>query len=121
MLGGMNFGWSFYEGMHPYQDQPPASATFTWPVAEYSHSEGCSVTGGYIYRGSAMPEWQGIYFYGDYCSGSVWGLIQTAQNNWQSKVLFSTGAKISTFGVDEAGETYLADYQTGTLYRLTRR
>ncbi len=121
MPGGMNFGWSYSEGMHPYQDQPPANATFTWPVAEYSHSEGCAVTGGYIYRGSALPEWQGVYFYGDYCSGSVWGLIQAGQDNWQSKILFSTGTKITTFGVDEAGEIYLADYQSGTLLRLTRR
>jgi glucose/arabinose dehydrogenase len=121
MPGGMNFGWSFYEGMHPYQDQPPATATFTFPVVEYSHSEGCSVTGGYVYRGSTLPEWQGVYFYGDYCSGRVWGLIQIGQDNWQSKVLFSTGAQITTFGVDEAGEIYLADYQSGTLLRLTRR
>jgi glucose/arabinose dehydrogenase len=121
MPGGMNFGWSFYEGMHPYQDQPPASATFTWPVVEYSHSEGCAVTGGYVYRGPALPEWQGVYFYGDYCSGTVWGLIQTGQDNWQSKALFSTGAQITSFGVDEAGEIYLADYQSGTLLRLTRQ
>jgi len=121
MPGGMNFGWSYYEGMHAYQDQPPASATFTWPVVEYSHSEGCAVTGGYVYRGTTLPEWQGIYFYGDYCSGTVWGLIQTGQNNWQSKALFSTGAQITTFGVDEAGEIYLADYNAGRLLRLTRR
>ncbi len=119
--GGMNFGWSYYEGMHPYQDQPPASAIFTGPVAEYSHGDGCSITGGYVYRGTELPEWQGVYFYGDYCSGSVWGLIQTGQNAWQSKVLFSTGARITTFGVDETGELYLADYATGALLRLTRR
>jgi glucose/arabinose dehydrogenase len=121
MPGGLNFGWSFYEGMHPYQDQPPASATFSWPVVEYSHSEGCAVTGGYVYRGLALPEWLGVYFYGDYCSGTVWGLIQTGQDNWQSKALFSTGAQITTFGVDEAGELYLSDYGTGTILRLTRR
>jgi len=119
--GGMNFGWSFYEGMHPYQDQPPVNATFTWSVAKYSHSEGCSLTGGYVYRGSALPEWQGVYFYGDYCSGTVWGLIQTGTDTWQSKSLFSSGAKITTFGVDEGGEIYLADYRSGALLRLTRR
>lgn len=119
--GGKDFGWSFYEGTHPYQDQPPAGATFTMPVAEYSHSEGCSVTGGYVYRGSALPAWQGVYLYGDYCSGTIWGLIRTGQNNWQSKVMFSTGAQITAFGVDEAGEIYLADYQGGSLLRLTRR
>jgi glucose/arabinose dehydrogenase len=119
--GGLNFGWSYFEGTHPYQDQPPASATFTWPVTEYSHTDGCAVTGGYVYRGTALPEWQGIYFYGDYCSGNVWGLIQTSQDKWESKSLFMTGAKITTFGVDEAGEIYLSDYGTGTILRLTRR
>ena len=117
----MNFGWSYYEGMHVYQGEPATGVILTWPVAEYSHTEGCSVTGGYVYRGMALPEWQGVYFYGDYCSGMVWGLIQTGQDNWQSKVLFSTGAKITTFGVDETGDIYLADYQTDALLRLTRR
>jgi hypothetical protein len=79
------------------------------------------VTGGYVYRGPALPKWQGVYFYGDYCSGRVWGLIQAGQGNWQSKALFMTGAKITTFGVDEAGEIYLADYASGTLLRLSRR
>ncbi|HEX7620883.1 MAG TPA: PQQ-dependent sugar dehydrogenase [Anaerolineales bacterium] len=119
--GGMNFGWSFYEGLHSYQDQPTAGMTFTRPVAEYSHSDGCAVTGGYVYRGRALPEWQGVYFYGDYCSGNIWGLIQTGQDKWQSKILFSTDAKITTFGLDEAGELYISDYGSGTILRLTRR
>ncbi len=119
--GGINFGWSYYEGTHFYQDQPPTGSTIIMPVAEYSHAEGCSVTGGYVYRGQALPEWQGVYFYGDYCSGNVWGLIQTGQETWQSKLLFQTGANITTFGVDEAGEIYFSDYNTGTIMMLTRR
>jgi glucose/arabinose dehydrogenase len=119
--GSMNFGWSYYEGNHPYKNQPPANTNFTFPVAEYSHTEGCSVTGGNVYRGAALPEWQGVYFYGDYCSGNIWGLIHTGENAQQAKILFTTGAKISTFGVDEAGEIYLADYGSGTLQRLARR
>jgi glucose/arabinose dehydrogenase len=118
--GGLNFGWSYYEGMHPYKGQPPANMSFTWPVSEYSHADGCSVTGGYVYRGSALPEWQGVYFYGDYCSGNIWGLIRPAGNNPQAKILFTTGAKITTFGVDEAGEIYLADYGSGTLLKLVK-
>ncbi len=76
------------------------------PVAEYSHAEGgCSVTGGYVYRGS-MPEWNGIYLYGDYCTGFVWGLIQV-NGAWQAQVLFDTDVNITSFGQDEAGEVYL--------------
>jgi len=119
--GGLNFGWSFYEGMHPYQGQPPADVTFTPPVIEYSHSEGCSITGGYVYRGSALPEWQGIYFYGDYCSGTIWGLLQAGVGNWQSKHLFDSGLRISAFGVDEAGEIYVAGLNSGNVLRLERQ
>ena len=119
--GGMNFGWSFFEGTHPYKGQPPANAPFVWPVSEYSHADGCAVTGGYVYRGPALPEWQGVYFYGDYCSGNIWGLIRPGGNDQQVKILFTTSAKITTFGVDEAGEIYLADYGAGRLLKLVRR
>jgi len=117
----LNFGWSYYEGLHPYQDQPPVNATFTWPVAEYSHADGCAVTGGYVYRGVSLPEWRGVYFFGDYCSGTVWGLIHSNGNTFQMKTLFQTGARITTFGLDEAGEIYLVDYGSGTLLRLMKR
>ncbi|MEO8354767.1 MAG: PQQ-dependent sugar dehydrogenase, partial [Chloroflexota bacterium] len=70
--GGANFGWDFREGAHDYEGGGPEGLID--PVAEYSHPEGgCSVTGGYVYRGS-MPEWNGIYLYGDYCTGIIWGL-----------------------------------------------
>jgi glucose/arabinose dehydrogenase len=118
MKGGLNFGWSYYEGLHVYNDQPPAGMIFTWPVTEYSHAYGCAVTGGAVYRGSTYPDWQGVYFYGDYCTGTIWGLIRTGENTWQSKEMFSTGAKITTFGTDEAGNIYLADYRSGTLLRF---
>lgn len=114
--GGSNFGWKYYEGSHPYAGQPPAGVNITMPVAEYSHAEGgCSITGGYVYRG-AMTEWNGIYLYGDFCSGKVWGLINS-NGGWQSQVLFETGANITTFGQDPSGEVYLAD-RGGTIYRL---
>jgi glucose/arabinose dehydrogenase len=119
--GGLDFGWSFYEGTHPYHEQPPANVTFIMPVTEYSHDYGCAVTGGYVYRGASLPEWQGVYLYGDYCSGTIWGLIQTGENTWQTKPLFSGVAQITTFGVDEAGEIYLTDYQSGILLKLVRQ
>jgi glucose/arabinose dehydrogenase len=119
--GGMNFGWSYYEGNHLYKNQPPANAGFTFPVAEYSHAEGCSVTGGYVLHGKVLPAWEGIYLYGDYCSGTVWGLARDGQGNWQVRQLFSTGQQITTFGMDEAGEIYLVDYRSGTLLELVNK
>lgn len=114
--GGANFGWSVLEGNHPYHGE--AQPDFIAPVAEYSHTEGCSVTGGYVYRGS-MPEWQGIYLYGDYCSGTIWGVIKSG-NGFQNQVLFASGANITSFGEDESGEIYLAD-DSGGIYRLTKK
>ncbi|HTX91177.1 MAG TPA: PQQ-dependent sugar dehydrogenase [Anaerolineales bacterium] len=119
--GGLDFGWSYFEGMHSYHPNPPANVAFTKPVVEYSHANGCSITGGYVYRGTAMPAWQGVYFYGDYCSGLVWGLIHAADGSWQSQVIFNTGAQITSFGIDEAGELYMSDYRTGSVLKLTRQ
>lgn len=115
--GGTNFGWDYREGAHPYDGNAPIGLTD--PVAEYSHAEGgCSVTGGYVYRGS-LPEWNGIYIYGDYCSGLVWGLIQPG-GGWQSQLLFETDVRITSFGQDEAGEVYLIG-DGGEVYKLTQR
>jgi len=114
--GGLNFGWNVYEGNHPYA-RGGSSSGFVLPVAEYSHSEGCSVTGGGVSRGAGLPAWNGIYLYGDFCTGFVWGLLNQG-GSWQSQRLFETGLGISTFGVDEAGGIYVADYRSGTIYRL---
>lgn len=119
--GGINFGWNRFEGMHDYSagDIP---ADYHPPLFEYGHDQGCSVTGGYVYRGT-MPEWQGVYFYGDYCSGKVWGalrMVAVADATSISTVLFETGAQITSFGVDESGEIYLAD-RNGNILRLDRR
>ena len=118
--GGTNFGWNIMEGDEPYAGGD--TANLTAPVAVYPHASdpgGCSVTGGYVYRGQALPEWQRIYLYGDYCTGIIWGLLHT-NSGWQSQVMFRTGSNISSFGQDEAGELYLADLG-GSLYRLDRK
>lgn len=115
--GGVNFGWDFREGTHEFEGTVPAGLTD--PVVEYSHAEGgCSVTGGYVYRGS-MPEWNGIYLYGDYCTGFVWGLINV-NGEWQAQVLFDTDVNVTSFGQDESGEVYLVG-DGGGVYKLVRR
>jgi glucose/arabinose dehydrogenase len=113
--GGENLGWSYYEGTHPYRGSPPLDAVFIMPVSEYGHDLGDSVTGGYIYRGMDLPAWQGVYLYGDYSSGRVWGLLHLPDGSWQSALMFETGTNISSFGVDENGEIYLVDYNGSIL------
>lgn len=123
--GGSNFGWNYREGKHPYSlANPPAGLHLIDPVTEYSHNVGgCAEVGGYVYRGS-MPEWQGIYLYGDFCSGLIWGLMHSgstpANFTWTSKLLFQTKASITTFGQDPSGEIYFAD-RGGTIYKLERQ
>ena len=117
--GGANFGWSIMEGNHGYDGQVQPGLLL--PVAEYGHADtlgGCSVTGGYVYRGG-MPEWNGIYLYGDYCKGHVWGLMRS-DGQWQSQLLFEAGMTITSFGQDESGEIYLAS-DAGGVYKLAEK
>jgi glucose/arabinose dehydrogenase len=121
--GGANFGWNYREGSHPFAGGLPASVHLTYPVTEYAHDQGgCSVTGGYVYRGQ-VADWAGIYLYGDFCSGKIWGLRRTGQAvsapAWQSRLLFETGANITTFGQDPSGEVYFAS-RSGEIYRLQK-
>jgi hypothetical protein len=76
------------------------------PVLEYDHRQGCSVTGGFRYRGRVVPELDGLYLYGDYCRGTVWAGNQEG-GRWRSRVLLETGLAIASFGEDEGGELYL--------------
>jgi len=116
--GGTNFGWDYLEGTHSFEPPVPEGVAVAAPVWEYSHAGvHCSVTGGVVYRGGALPDWYGVYVYGDFCSGNVWGLVRGADGAWQNGLLFQTGRNISSFGVDEAGEVYLVDLQGG-IFRL---
>jgi glucose/arabinose dehydrogenase len=119
--GLQNFGWNRYEAGHVYD---PATALLTRgpyrpPVAEYSHSTGgCSVTGGYVYRGKAVPAATGRYFYGDYCSGTIWSFkIANGKANTLRQEPFTVSG-LSSFGEDTAGELYAMSVDTGDLYRL---
>jgi len=113
--GGENYGWNAFEGTHVYSGQPAASEVVT-PVLEYDHSLGrCSVTGGYVYRGERIPALQGVYLYGDWCSGTIWSAAPGADGTWQAVVSLESGRSISSFGEDEAGELYLVDYDGAVL------
>jgi glucose/arabinose dehydrogenase len=118
--GGRNYGWSVMEGSGCYRPSDGCDREgLTLPAVEYGHDEGCSVTGGYVYRGAKIPELRGAYVYGDYCSGMVWGVDAADALTGRAKatLLLESGREIASFGVDEAGELYLVDLG-GTIYRL---
>jgi len=115
--GGVNYGWNIREGSHPFAGD--TTEGLTEPVAEYDHNLGYSVIGGVVVRDPSLPEWQGVYLYGDYGSGRIWGLVRDAGGNWESAVLFETDFNISSFGQDVDGQVYLLDHG-GVIYRLER-
>ncbi|MCY4112926.1 MAG: PQQ-dependent sugar dehydrogenase [Chloroflexi bacterium] len=117
--GGENYGWKVMEGFSCFVEGSPEcnSLRFTDPIAVYGRDAGCSVTGGYVYRGSAHPALVGAYVFGDYCSGNVWTLRRDAAGAWQMTLQGEIDARITSFGEDEAGELYITD-DAGRLLRL---
>jgi glucose/arabinose dehydrogenase len=114
--GGVNYGWNLREGRHRFAGD--RTEGLIDPVAEYAtRLNGCSITGGVVVRDPGLRAWNGIYLYGDWCSGRVWGLLRDASGEWQTQQLFNTSYNISSFGVDHAGEVYLVDHG-GAVYRL---
>ena len=118
--GGENYGWRIMEGDACYD--PPSgcdTAGLVLPVITYTHASGWgrSVTGGYVYRGSAVPALQGSYVFGDYVSGRVF-VAEGTGDSWTARPLLESGFRIATFGEDQVGELYVADYSGGVLYRF---
>ncbi len=116
--GGENYGWPIMEGPVCYNTSG-CDETGILPVTSYSHAsqpEACSVTGGYVYRGSEYASLQGFYLFGDFCSGQIWGLIN--DGSWQTQQLLDTTILISSFGEDQLGTIYAADYGAGTIYKI---
>ncbi len=120
--GGENYGWRRKEGSFCFE---PATGcedvALTSPVVEYEHDVGCSITGGYGYRGSAAKTIAGHYLYGDFCSGNIWAAAPNANGVWVSRFLERSGLNIVTFGRDDAGELYVVDRTAGTVYKLVSR
>jgi glucose/arabinose dehydrogenase len=117
--GPRNFGWNLREGTHTFAG--PASPDMIDPVAEYANGAGgtCSVTGGVVIRSPSLPDWNGAYLFGDYCSGQVWGLVRDASGTWTNRQLFNTDLTLSAFGRDAQGEVYLV-HHGGAVFRLER-
>jgi len=119
---GANFGWNVTEGRHCFANPNCDVSKFTLPLLEYSHQEGCSVTGGFVYRGAAIPALQGHYFYADYCQGWVRsfrlqdGMAAEAQQ-WPG---LAPGGNVPSFGQDAAGELYVMN-AGGQVFRIVPR
>jgi len=117
--GGAHFGWRTMEGFHCFQPGSGCdSAGLTLPVHAYGRRDGCSVTGGYVYRGSAIPTLAGAYLFGDYCTGRVWMLRRAPSGAVTVERLIDSKVEISSFGEDTAGELYLCDHGGGRILRL---
>jgi glucose/arabinose dehydrogenase len=116
--GGENYGWRHMEGRHCYNPSVGCkTAGLKRPILEYGHSQGQAITGGYRYRGSKIPGLRGKYLYADFGSGRIWGAT-LASGRWRSTQLRATNYGISTFGEDQSGEIYLADYFGGAVYKI---
>jgi len=119
--GGQNYGWRLMEASHCFNPTScdPATLKVVMPIAEYPHSQGCSVTGGYVYHGTQFPQLNGVYIYGDYCTGTLWGLRHEADGSWSQAELLASGKIISSFGLDAAGELYLIDHRSGEVWQVS--
>ncbi|HEV2844369.1 MAG TPA: PQQ-dependent sugar dehydrogenase [Thermoanaerobaculia bacterium] len=123
--GGENYGWKVMEGTlctnntNACPGSTPAcnSAAFTEPVLEYAHTTGCSVTGGYVYRGNRLAQLRGSYIFGDFCSGEVWA-AERQGNGFRVRTISGNAGQLSTFGEDAQGELYAATLG-GRLFRIT--
>ena len=119
---GGNFGWNCREGTHAYTDTTPSASCATAtglvdPVIDYDHNDGNSVTGGYVYRGSALPALAGVYLFADYGSGRIWRLVQSG-GTYTKQELLDTSLGIASFGQGNDGELYVVDLNGGGLHKI---
>jgi glucose/arabinose dehydrogenase len=116
---GLNFGWGRSEGSSCFPSTAACSFTgFTLPVTEYRHDQGCSIVGGYVYRGAAFPALTGWYSFSDYCSGRLFAVGAAGDQPRAPTVAGSSPTGVSSFGEDEEGELYLANVSAGSVSRL---
>ena len=121
--GGLNYGWNTMEATHCYSQSVGCNQDgLILPVTEYAHGDdGCSITGGYVYRGKQFKDLVGTYFFSDFCSGKIWGMQQDGTSTWKVAQLMSSVGGISSFGQDEAGEIYVCDLNKGIVYHIVEK
>jgi uncharacterized repeat protein (TIGR03806 family) len=121
IVNGGNYGWRCYEGSHAYNTSGCAPASnYIMPVAEYGRTEGASITGGYVYRGTAIPALTGVYVFTDFSSGTIWGLFPTGTGDYQRQTLIpTTGSGIAAMAQSNDGELYFLNLYNSQIHRLT--
>jgi len=117
IVKGGNYGWRCYEGNHNYDLSGCTDTNYIFPVWEYSHSDGVSITGGYVYRGPNLPDLYGKYIYGDFGTRKIWALTYDGINPPTNKLLLTSSVSIASFGVDINNELYVVGYN-GIIYRF---
>jgi hypothetical protein len=116
--GGVNLGWNLMEGTHRFTRSPFEAAALDRPVLEYSHRDGCSITGGVVYRGAAIPRLRGHYLFADYCRRWIRSIrVEDGRVTERREWLSDAAPSIVSFGTDAAGEVYAVSHR-GTVYRL---
>jgi glucose/arabinose dehydrogenase len=117
--GGDNYGWNVMEGMHCFSPATGCNMSgLILPIAEYDHTEGNAIIGGYVYKGSAIPSLTGAYLFSDNGSGTIWKLVEGPTGTWTRTTLLASNRGISSLGQDVAGEIYFVDYG-GSVLKLT--
>jgi glucose/arabinose dehydrogenase len=122
IAAGGNYGWNDREGAHCFDPATGCDTDSIDPVTEYGRSLGASVTGGFVYRGSAVPDLVGWYVYGDFVSGRIFAIPADSPEGTETIELLDTGLRISTFAEDQDGELYVIDYGgavPSTIHRIT--
>ena len=120
--GGQNYGWNVVEGSECFKPATGCDTTgMVLPIFEYSHNEGCSITGGYVYRGRAYPALAGAYLFTDYCSGNLWVTRQVAPGEFETEQAGMFRRSVSSFGEDESGELYVTVDPAGAVFRLVAK
>ena len=113
-----NYGWDLYEGSSRFEEKNAGPGELVFPIFEYPHSRGCTVVGGYVYRGSARPGERGRYTFGDYCAGTVWSLRVSAGEATGVRVEPFEIPSLTSFGENAAGELFATSHQ-GVVYRIS--
>lgn len=116
---GKNYGWRCYEGNHSFNLSGCNYPEYIFPIWEYSHGLGCSITGGYVYRGPTVPELTGKYIYADYCTKTVWSLEYNDNAPPDNQTLLTASGFVTSFGVDENNELYIVTFSPDRIYRFS--